>query len=92
MSPQPIVSTTYKRLKREWNEAKARQALRELISEKKSKNVSKTTNAKGYYQVWVDSQSYQYSPSKPLGKSLTQTMFKQTQCQLQRADDEATEK
>ena len=78
MSPQQVVSTVFKRLKKEWNEAKARQALRELIQEKRNKNLSKTKNKMGYYQVWVDSESFAYSPDKPLSKPLLKAMFDQS--------------
>ena len=34
MSPQAVISATFNRLKKEWNEVKARKALRELIEDR----------------------------------------------------------
>jgi hypothetical protein len=77
MAPQPVVSTTFKRLKKEWDQEKARKALNELIAKTGGKNVSKKPIA-GYYQIWVDSQRYAYHPSKPLSKPLMKAMFDQS--------------
>ena len=77
MTPQPVVSTVFRRLKTEWTQEKAKKALRELISESKNKNVSKTKLA-GYYQVWVGSRRYAYNPEKPLSKPLMKAMFDQS--------------
>ena len=77
MVPQPVVSTTFKRLKREWNEEKAKKELRELIAETGGRNVSRVSKF-GYKDVWVGSQSYRYNPEKPLSKPLIKAMFNQT--------------
>ena len=77
MAPQPVVSTTFKRLKKEWDQEKARKALNELIAKTGGKNISKNTVG-GYYQIWVDSQRYAYHPTKPLSKPLMKAMFDQS--------------
>ena len=75
MAPQPVVSTTYKRLKREWDQEKAREALNKLLARTKGRNVKSKAN---YYQVWVDSQQFAYHPVKPVSKSLMKALFDQT--------------
>ena len=77
MVPQPVVSTTFKRLKREWNEEKARKELRQLITDRGGRNVSQVSKF-GYKDVWVGSQSYRYNPDTPLSKPLLKAMFDQT--------------
>ena len=77
MSPQPVVSTVFKRLKREWNEDKARRALNKLIEDRGGRNVSTTTRG-GYHDIWVDSTRYAYHPTKSLSKPLTKAMFNQS--------------
>ena len=72
-----MVSTTFRRLKREWNEEKARKELRQLITDRGSRNVSQVSKF-GYKDVWVGSQSYRYNPDKPLSKPLIKAMFDQT--------------
>ncbi len=72
-----MVSTTFRRLKREWNEEKAKKELRELISETGGRNVSRVSKF-GYKDVWVGSQRYRYNPDKPLSKPLIKAMFDQT--------------
>ena len=76
MTPQPVVSTVFKRQKKEWNEVKARKALRELIEDRGGRNVSRTTRG-GYHDIWVDSTRYAYHPEKPLSKPLSKAMFNQ---------------
>ena len=77
MAPQPVVSTTFKRLKREWNEEKARKELRQLITERGGRNVSQVSKF-GYKDVWGGSQSYRCNPDTPLSKPLIKAMFDQT--------------
>jgi len=77
MAPQPVVSSVFKRLKKEWTQEKARTALRELLDETGGKNVSKSTIG-GYRQIWIGSQRYAYHPSKPLSKPLVKAMFNQS--------------
>ena len=77
MSPQPVVSTTFKRLKKDWNEAKAKKALTDLLRDTGGKNVSKSTVG-GYNHVWINSTRYAYNPMKPLSKPLIKAMFDQS--------------
>ena len=77
MSPQPVVSTTFNRLKREWNQEKAREALNKLITNASGRNVS-DSRLKGYKKVWVGSTKFAYHPTKPLSKLLVKEMFNQS--------------
>ena len=77
MPAQPVVSSTYKRLKKERDEPKARIALTALLSATGGKNVSKSS-VYGYKHVWIGSQRFAYNKDKPLSKALIKEMFNQT--------------
>ena len=73
MTPQPVVSTVLKRLKKEWTEDKARKVPKEFIRKKENNNV-RSIQA-GYDHVLADSQTYAHHPDNNLSKPLMKAMF-----------------
>ncbi len=74
MAPQPVVSSTYKRLKKAWDEPKAQKALTALLAATGGKNDSKSS-VYGYKHVWIGSQRFAYNKDKPLSKTLIKEML-----------------